>query len=62
MFKLKTMELPELGYWEHIWPTEVHHISIAMAQLFGTEVWEQIQDFLEGGSVKKEIFIAMIEW
>ena len=61
MFKLKTMVLPHLGYWEHIWPAEVHHISIAMAQLFGAEVWDQIQDFLEGGSVKKEIVIALVK-
>ena len=62
MFTLKAMELPDVGYyWLHVWPEEVHHINIAMALLFGTEVWEQIQDFLEGGSVKEEIINDMIE-
>ena len=53
MFKLKTMESCDVDYWLHVWPEEVHHINIAMALLFGTEVWEQIQDFLEGRSVKE---------
>ena len=55
------MEWPDRAYWLYIWDAEVHHISSAMAQLFGTDLWDQIQDFLEGGSVKKEIVIAMIE-
>ena len=55
------MESPDVGYWLHVWPAEVHHINIAMALLFGTEVWEQIRHFLEGGSVKEEIIISMIE-
>ena len=55
------MELPDVGYWLHVWPAEVHHINIAMALLFGTEVWEQIRDFLEEGSVKEEIINDMIE-
>ena len=61
MFKFKTMESPDVGYWLHVWPAKVHHINIAMALLFGTEVWEQIRHFLEGGSVKEEIIIDMIE-
>ena len=61
MFKLKAIESPDVGYWLHVWPEEVHHINIAMALLFGTEVWEQIRHFLEGGSVKEEIIINMIE-
>ena len=62
MFRLKTVELPyDVGYWNHVWPAEVHHIHNAMAVLFGTEVWEQIRDFLEGGSVKEDIINDMIE-
>ena len=55
------MESPDVGYWLHVWPAEVLHINIAMALLFGTEVWEQIRHFLEGGSVKEEIINSMIE-
>ena len=61
MFKFKTMEPPDFGYWLHVWPAEVHRINIAMALLFGTEVWEQIRHFLEGGFAKEEIIINMIE-
>ena len=32
-----------------------------LGALFRSDLWAQIQDFLEGGSVKKEIVIAMIE-
>ena len=56
------MESPDVvNYWLHVWLAEVHHINVAMALLFGTEVWEQIRHFLEGGSVKEEIIIDMIE-
>ena len=69
MFRLKTMELTRFVMEFHriwiyeyiIWPEEVHRINIAMAALFGPEVWEQIRQFLSSGSVREEILINMIE-
>ena len=69
MFRLKTIELTRFVmefhriwiYESPVWPAEVHRINIAMAALFGPEVWEQIRQFLFGGSVREEILINMIE-
>ena len=56
------MEFHRIWIYEYIiWPEEVHRINIAMAALFGPEVWEQIRQFLFGGSVREEIIINMIE-
>ena len=61
MFKLKTMESCDVEYWLHVWPEEVHHINIAMALLFGPQVWEEIKQFLDRGSVAEEIINNEIE-
>ena len=55
------MDSSDVGYWMHSWPIEVQRIKDTVAEWFGPDVWEEIQQFLEGGSVKEEIINSMIE-
>ena len=55
------MDSSDVGYWWHSWPIEVQRIEDTVAEWFGPEVWEEIRQFLEGGSVKEEILNSMIE-
>ena len=55
------MDSSDVGYWWHSWPIEVQRIEDTVAEWFGPDVWEEIQQFLEGGSVKEEIINSMIE-
>ena len=55
------MDSPNWGYWFHAWPKEVQHIEDTIAERFGPEVWEEIKQFLNRGSVKEEILNSLIE-
>ena len=53
-----------LPYWDyryHSWPIEVQCIEDTMAEMFGPEVWGEIKQFLDRGSVEMEIIINEIE-
>ena len=55
------MDSPDWGYWWHSWPIEVQRIEDTIAERFGPEVWEEIKQFLDRGSVKEEIINSLIE-
>ena len=48
-------------YWWHSWPLEVQGIEEAIAERFGPEVWREIKQFLDRGSVAEEIINNEIE-
>ena len=49
------------AYWWHSWPLAVHRIEEAIAERFGPEVWREIKQFLDRGSVAEEIINNEIE-
>ena len=55
------MDSPNWGYWWQSWPIEVQRIEDTMAERFGPEVWGEIKQFLDRGSVAGEIINNEIE-
>ena len=53
--------LPYWDYWYRSWPIEVQRIEDTMAERFGPEVWVEIKEFLDRGSVAEEIINNEIE-
>ena len=58
---ISMIQWTHISYWCHSWPIEVQHIEDTFAERFGPEVWEEIKQFLDRGSVKEEIINSLIE-
>ena len=58
---MNSLPYPYWDYWYRSWPIEVQRIEDTMAERFGPEVWVEIKEFLDRGSVAEEIINNEIE-